>query len=151
MSTDVTATVASRSVIAGCVQGMIAIIMVRALHKDFSRYNRVATDEEKAEDREETGWKLVHADVFRPPARMPLLFAVFTGACMRAYVRASLTPRAGRDYWQCPRQARCPSSSSFLPLVLPIPFSSLRSNLSSTCVTAHDTQLCLQCRINFLP
>lgn len=38
------------------------------------------TDEEKAEDREETGWKLVHADVFRPPQRFPQLFAVFTGA-----------------------------------------------------------------------
>ncbi len=55
------------------------MIMVRALYKDFSRYNRVATDEEKAEDKEETGWKLVHADVFRPPTRAPLLFACTIG------------------------------------------------------------------------
>jgi transmembrane 9 superfamily member 2/4 len=55
------------------------MIMIRAIYKDFSRYNRVATDEEKAEDKEETGWKLVHGDVFRPPTSNPLLFAVFVG------------------------------------------------------------------------
>ncbi len=70
--------VARRGVCA--VQGMVALIMVRALYKDFSRYNRVATDEEKAEDREETGWKLVHGDVFRPPTRMPQVFAAVVGA-----------------------------------------------------------------------
>ncbi len=31
------------------VQGMVAMIMIRALKRDFTRYNRVATDEEKAE------------------------------------------------------------------------------------------------------
>lgn len=59
--------------------GLVAMILVRALYRDFSRYNRVATDEEKAEDKEETGWKLVHGDVFRPPTRSPLLFAVLVG------------------------------------------------------------------------
>lgn len=59
--------------------GMVAMIMVRALYKDLSRYNRVATDEEKAEDREDTGWKLVHADVFRPPAKRADAFVVIIG------------------------------------------------------------------------
>jgi transmembrane 9 superfamily protein 2/4 len=59
-------------------QALVALIMVRALKRDFSRYNRVATDEEKAEDREETGWKMVHADVFRPP-KNPMLFSVVVG------------------------------------------------------------------------
>lgn len=59
--------------------GMVAMIMVRALNADISRYNRVLSEEEKAEEREETGWKLVHGDVFRPPARAPTLFAVFAG------------------------------------------------------------------------
>jgi transmembrane 9 superfamily protein 2/4 len=62
-----------------CWQGLVAMILVRALHRDLSRYNRVATDEEKAEDKEETGWKLVHGDVFRPPTKAPLLFAAFVG------------------------------------------------------------------------
>ena len=34
------------------------------------------TDEEREEEREETGWKLVHADVFRPPLEHPMLFCV---------------------------------------------------------------------------
>ena len=43
------------------------------------RYNRVPTEEERAEEREESGWKLVHADVFRPPTTNPMLLAVFVG------------------------------------------------------------------------
>jgi len=52
---------------------------VRNLRRDFSRYNHHATDEEKAEDLEEFGWKLVHADIFRPPSFSPLLLAVCCG------------------------------------------------------------------------
>lgn len=37
---------------------MIAMILIRNLHRDIMRYNRVPTDEEKAEEREETGWKV---------------------------------------------------------------------------------------------
>ena len=59
--------------------GMVAMILVRALRADITRYNRELSEEEKAEEREETGWKLVHGDAFRPPARMPTLFAVFAG------------------------------------------------------------------------
>jgi transmembrane 9 superfamily protein 2/4 len=70
---------AFRVIVLWAVQGLVAMILVRALYRDFSRYNRVATDEEKAEDKEETGWKLVHADVFRPPTRLPLIFAVTVG------------------------------------------------------------------------
>ncbi|CAM9626190.1 unnamed protein product [Ectocarpus fasciculatus] len=58
---------------------MIAMILIRNLHRDIMRYNRVPTDEEKAEEREETGWKLVHADVFRPPSKYPMLFCVLVG------------------------------------------------------------------------
>lgn len=60
------------------LSGMVAMILVRTLHKDLTRYNRVPTDEEKAEELEETGWKLVHGDVFRPPP-MPMLFSVTVG------------------------------------------------------------------------
>lgn len=37
---------------------MIAMILIRNLHRDIMRYNRLPTDEEKAEEREETGWKV---------------------------------------------------------------------------------------------
>ncbi|PRW59585.1 transmembrane 9 superfamily member 7 [Chlorella sorokiniana] len=46
------------------LSGMVAMIMMRTLHRDISKYNQLETAEEA---QEETGWKLVHGDVFRPP------------------------------------------------------------------------------------
>lgn len=66
--------------------GMIAMIMLRTLHRDIARYNEVQTTEEA---QEESGWKLVHGDVFRPPQLSPMLFSVVVGTgvqvcCMSA-------------------------------------------------------------------
>merc|ERR1719461_311475 len=46
------------------LSGMVAMILLRTLHRDIARYNEHATAEEA---QEETGWKLVHGDVFRKP------------------------------------------------------------------------------------
>ena len=51
----------------------LVIILMRILKKDFSRYLEV-DDEELAE--EETGWKMIHGDVFRAPAGVSLLSAL---------------------------------------------------------------------------
>ena len=57
--------------------GMIAIIMLRTLRRDISRYNDLESIEEATE---ETGWKLVHGDVFRtPPYASWLAVSVGTG------------------------------------------------------------------------
>jgi len=59
--------------------GFLAIILMRVLKNDFSRYTRTAEDVE--DDEEETGWKLVHGDVFRLPPSFSLFCAyVGTGA-----------------------------------------------------------------------
>jgi transmembrane 9 superfamily protein 2/4 len=71
--------------------GMVAMIMVRALRADINRYNRVLTEEEKVEEREETGWKLVHGDVFRPPAKTPNTFAIFAGVGVQLVAMAGTT------------------------------------------------------------
>jgi transmembrane 9 superfamily protein 2/4 len=57
-------------------------ILVRNLRRDIAAYNALAAlaDEEKDDDADETGWKLVHADVFRPPQNQPMLFCVFMGS-----------------------------------------------------------------------
>lgn len=73
------------------LSGIVATILVRALNRDLSRYNRVATDEEKAEDREETGWKLVHGDVFRPPSWRPSMFAIIAGVGTQVLAMSALT------------------------------------------------------------
>lgn len=62
--------------------GLIALVLVRTLHRDISRYNSVIMDEESTalEDiTDEVGWKLVHGDVFRKP-RHSKIFAVFIGS-----------------------------------------------------------------------
>jgi transmembrane 9 superfamily protein 2/4 len=56
--------------------GAIATIMIRTLRKDIQGYNEMQTLEEA---QEETGWKLVHGDVFRPPTSWPMVFSVLVG------------------------------------------------------------------------
>jgi len=56
--------------------GAIATIMIRTLKQDIAGYNEMQTLEEA---QEETGWKLVHGDVFRPPTSYPMLFSVLVG------------------------------------------------------------------------
>jgi transmembrane 9 superfamily protein 2/4 len=56
------------------LSGLIALILLRTLHRDIVKYNELATKEEM---QEETGWKLVHGDVFRKPEYAKLLVASF--------------------------------------------------------------------------
>jgi len=56
--------------------GAIATIMIRTLRKDIAGYNELQTLEEA---QEETGWKLIHGDVFRPPTFSPMLLSVMVG------------------------------------------------------------------------
>ncbi len=58
------------------LSSMVALILLRTLRRDISRYNEVATSDDAAE---ETGWKLVHGDVFRKPPHSKLL-AVSVGS-----------------------------------------------------------------------
>ncbi|XP_070555187.1 transmembrane 9 superfamily member 4-like [Ptychodera flava] len=67
--------------------GILTMIIVRTLRRDIARYNK----EEDAEDTmEETGWKLVHGDVFRPPQRKILLSSVI-GAGVQIFCMALIT------------------------------------------------------------
>ena len=59
------------------LSGVVAMIMFRTLHKDISSYNEMQTLEEA---QEESGWKLVHGDIFRPPSTYPMVLAVFAGS-----------------------------------------------------------------------
>jgi transmembrane 9 superfamily member 2/4 len=68
--------------------GMVSTILVRALRKDIARYNRLdninlddlsGTSAVGEDDiQEDSGWKLVHGDVFRSP-RNGMLLSMFLG------------------------------------------------------------------------
>lgn len=74
-------------------------VLVRALKKDIARYNRL--DQINLDDlsgtsvledgvQEDSGWKLVHGDVFRNPSH-PLLLSVFLGNGTQLFVMAGFT------------------------------------------------------------
>jgi transmembrane 9 superfamily member 2/4 len=56
--------------------GAIATIMIKTLKRDIAAYNEVSMLDDEAD---ETGWKLVHGDVFRPPQNRPMFLAVAVG------------------------------------------------------------------------
>lgn len=69
------------------LSGMVAMIMLRTLHKDIARYNQMECGEDA---QEEFGWKLVHGDVFRPP-RKGMLLSVFLGSGVQVLFMSLVT------------------------------------------------------------
>lgn len=69
------------------LSGIVAMIMVRTLRRDLAEYNSA---EEKEELLEESGWKLVHADVLRTPPNVTLL-AVSVGTGMQLLCMAIIS------------------------------------------------------------
>jgi transmembrane 9 superfamily protein 2/4 len=67
---------------------MVAMIMVRTLSSDIAQYN---LDSSVEESKEESGWKLVHADVFRAPANGKMFFAVLAGTGMQLLAMVFIT------------------------------------------------------------
>lgn len=63
------------------LSGMVAMIMMRTLYRDIANYNQLETQDEA---QEETGWKLVHGDVFRAPINSGLL-CVYAGTGVQIF------------------------------------------------------------------
>ena len=80
--------------------GMVSMILLRALRKDIERYNRLDSynlgslsgTSAAVEDgvQEDSGWKLVHGDVFRS-APYPLLLSVLLGNGAQLFIMTGLT------------------------------------------------------------
>ena len=65
--------------------GFLATIMMRVLKNDFVKYER----DVEAGDDEESGWKMIHGDVFRFPAQVSLLCSILgVGAQLFALIVA---------------------------------------------------------------
>ncbi|XP_035513331.1 transmembrane 9 superfamily member 4 [Morone saxatilis] len=74
---------ATRQVVAssGIVSGILSMIIIRTLRKDIANYNR----EDDIEDTmEESGWKNVHGDVFRPP-QYPMILSSLLGSGIQLF------------------------------------------------------------------
>ncbi|EDV25777.1 uncharacterized protein TRIADDRAFT_23833 [Trichoplax adhaerens] len=69
------------------LSGMVAMVLLRTLHKDIARYNQLDSLEDA---QEEFGWKLVHGDVFRPPKR-GMLLSVLVGTGSQTFIMTVVT------------------------------------------------------------
>ena len=65
------------------LSGVVAAILIKVLRRDISHYNRIC-DELSDCTFEETGWKLVHGDVFRAPNH-PFLLTVLLGSGVQLF------------------------------------------------------------------
>ncbi|XP_017037346.2 transmembrane 9 superfamily member 4 [Drosophila kikkawai] len=69
------------------LSGILTMIMIRTLRRDIARYN---TDDNIEDTLEETGWKLVHGDVFRPP-KNTRLFSAIIGSGIQIFFMSLIT------------------------------------------------------------
>lgn len=67
--------------------GLLAMIIIRTLRRDIANYNK---EDELEEALEETGWKLVHGDVFRPP-RYPMILSALIGSGVQVFCMVLIT------------------------------------------------------------
>lgn len=79
------------------LSGIIAAILAKTLRRDFLRYatfwiysNTIRIEEDENELDDETGWKLLNADVFRAP-RWPTLLCVLFGSGVQVLGMAVIT------------------------------------------------------------
>ncbi|CBY37016.1 unnamed protein product, partial [Oikopleura dioica] len=72
------------------LSGILTMIIIRTLRRDIAAYNREDLEEELDEAIEETGWKLVHGDVFRAP-EYPGLLCSFLGSGVQIFCMLLLT------------------------------------------------------------
>jgi len=69
------------------LSSIITMIIIRTLRRDIAKYN---TDDDLEESIEETGWKLVHGDVFRPPQHSRF-FAAIIGSGIQLFCMIGIT------------------------------------------------------------
>lgn len=77
-----------------CLTCMVAMILMRNLRHDISQYNGVSVDDDVVtapSANEETGWKLVHQDLFRPPTTCSMLLCVCVGSGVQVLAMALAT------------------------------------------------------------
>ncbi|KAJ8017171.1 hypothetical protein DPEC_G00014980 [Dallia pectoralis] len=63
------------------LSGILSMIIIRTLRKDIANYNR---EDDMEDTMEESGWKNVHGDVFRPP-QYPLILSSLLGSGIQLF------------------------------------------------------------------
>ena len=69
--------------------GLVALIMLRTLKLDYLRYSHSMPDMSDAASSDDSGWKRVHADVFRSCPHYPLYCVLMVASTARLDRRAT--------------------------------------------------------------
>ncbi|EGC30895.1 PHG1A protein [Dictyostelium purpureum] len=69
---------------------MVAMIITRTVKADIRRYSSSSFDPEDRDSQEETGWKMIHGDVFRPPSH-PMLLSICIGSGVQVFAMTVIT------------------------------------------------------------
>lgn len=69
--------------------GLVALIMLRTLKLDYLRYSHSMPDISDAASSDDSGWKRVHADVFRSCPHYPLYCVLMVASMARLDRRAT--------------------------------------------------------------
>ena len=77
--------------------GLVALIMLRTLKLDYLRYSHSMPDISDAASSDDSGWKRVHADVFRSCPHYPLYCVLMVASMARLDRRA--TARTSPSRW----------------------------------------------------
>ncbi len=72
------------------LSGLIALILIKNVKSDYERYSVILDEEEEEDSPEDSGWKLLHADIFRAPNN-PMLLAVCCGSGIQILCMFALT------------------------------------------------------------
>eukprot|EP00732_Lithocolla_globosa_P003129 Lithocolla_globosa_v1_NODE_2364_length_2027_cov_77.436805.p1 type:complete len:631 gc:universal NODE_2364_length_2027_cov_77.436805:1977-85(-) len=78
---------------------MVAMVLLKTLHRDIARYN----SRDLTEEADETGWKLCHGDVFRSPSH-PHLLSVAVGNGLHILIMSSILITLGFLGFMAPSQ-----------------------------------------------
>jgi len=69
----------------------VAFILIKVLRRDIAIYNSM----DSVDDEDESGWKLIHGDVFRPPSTNPLALSIAVGTGLQIGLSLFLTLALG--------------------------------------------------------
>ena len=132
--------------------GLVSMILLRTLRADYARYTRDDDDLEALERdmNEESGWKLVHGDVFRSPKYLELLAALIGTGCQLAVLTllVILVTIAGKTLLLWPSLVSVSLIQDWPPLQGPARIIPIYHGSSAFLVNAH---LCAPSLASLLP
>ena len=132
--------------------GLVAMILLRTLRNDYAKYTRDDDDIESLEHdiSEESGWKLVHGDVFRPPPNLALLAALLGTGVQLALLVLFVILITIAGMLAPGLSSLCTLCHVIVPYVISMCLHGALGHLNVPSLCFRSSQLCLHCALGHL-